>query len=66
MFTVTSKEIKIQPVTLKSEDDIISFMADVNAAKATKYEMARAEEKLKQLKESFNGKCENHSVSDGN
>ncbi len=56
MISVSSKEIKVQPVTLKDGDDVISFMADLNAAKNTMYEMAKTEEKLKQLSESFNGK----------
>jgi len=58
LFAVTSKEVKLEGVTLKSEDDIISFMSDLNAAKSTMLEMRRVEEKLQQLRDSFNGKAD--------
>jgi len=58
LFTVTSKEVRLEGVTLKSEEDIISLMSDLNAAKSTMLEMRRVEEKLDKLRESFNGKID--------
>jgi len=56
LITVTSKEIKLEGVTLKNEDDVIALMGDLNAAKSTMLEMRRTEQKLQHLKDSFNGK----------
>ena len=62
LISVTSKEVAVVGVTFKSEDDIISFMSDLNAAKSTMLEMRRVEEKLNQLRESFNGKSDASSI----
>mgnify|MGYP000849921852 CR=1 FL=1 len=58
LISVTSKEVKIDGLTLKSEEQISILMADLDAAKNTMREMRKVEEKLQQLKDSFNGKVD--------
>lgn len=58
LISVTSKEVKVEGMSLKSEEEIGILMADLDAAKNTMREMRRVEEKLKQLQDSFNGKVD--------
>ncbi len=54
-ISVSATGVVVQPVVLTTEDDVNNFMAAVNAAKTTMYQIKRTEEKLKQLNNTFGG-----------
>ena len=54
-INVTSSGVVVQPVVLNTEDDVNNFMATLNSAKMTMYQIRRSEEKLKQLTNTFGG-----------